>query len=767
MSKSLNPGFKFDLPSAEAASPWELTGLVREAKMDPASQHGSSADSKVAKRLQARVAAAAVKGISSSQHAPALTDGLSRTKRKALAAAEQQRLAQTNGAEPRGNSIHEPGTSVVREDTSGASAPEDASDGDEVSDTSIAELENAGPFTAAEADKERGRFFDAAPMDTKFQAANFAALNLSRPLLKACAALGYTSPTPIQAACIPLALLGRDICGSAQTGSGKTAAFALPLLERLLFRSRRVPAIYVLVLTPTRELAVQVHSMITQLAKFTDVRVALVVGGLSLSVQAATLRTSPEVVVATPGRLIDHLRNSHVVGLEDLQVLVLDEADRLLGMGFTDEVQQIVALAPRERQTLLFSATMTEDVEQLVHASLRRPLRLAADTVDQAPSTLTQEIVRLKGAHVADKEAALIALASSSYASGKTIVFFGTKVAAHRVKLLFGLAQLPAAAELHGNMSQTARLEALDDFRKGEVAFLLATDVAARGLDILGVENVINFDAPSSLESYLHRIGRTARAGAAGRALTFVLDSDRSLLKQVVKRTGAQLQVRVPPAQTIRDWGRRVEALERDVQVILAQEREEMELRRAEMTATKAENLIQYSAEIAARPARTWFQSAQQKQATAAMSKPGAKQDGKAKSAENRDKLKRRRAKEPEDTPEELKAVAAGIKKMKGLETAFRGQGVTGGRAGKMAKKQMEADVMGNRASDKKSKRRATAGEVDQEQAAVRRPSKVYSGGATVRKFEPKSLSKQGKNQIKRGGSGKRSFKSKAKHKRR
>ena len=221
--------------------------------------------------------------------------------------------------------------------------------------------------------------------DTTFSASSFSELNLSRPLVKACTELGYDAPTPIQAAVVPLALTGRDVCGRAVTGSGKTAAFMLPLLERMLHRGRNpVAATHVLVLVPVRELAVQVHSMTERLAQFTSVRAALVVGGLSANVQAASLRTRPEIVIATPGRLIDHVRNTHSVGLEDLAALVLDEADRLLEMGFLEEIREIVRHCPRRRQTLLFSATLTSGVEDLAEFSMKNPARLSA--IDLVPT---------------------------------------------------------------------------------------------------------------------------------------------------------------------------------------------------------------------------------------------------------------------------------------------------------------------------------------------------------------------------------------------
>ncbi|XP_024538523.1 DEAD-box ATP-dependent RNA helicase 28 [Selaginella moellendorffii] len=444
-----------------------------------------------------------------------------------------------------------------------------------------------------------------------FNASSFIELNVSRPLLRACDALGYRQPTPIQAACIPLALAGRDICGSAVTGSGKTAAFALPILERLLFRPRRIPAIRVLIITPTRELAVQLHSMIEKLAQFTDIRCCLVVGGLSSKVQEVALRTHPDIVVATPGRMIDHLRNTQSVGLEELAILVLDEADRLLELGFREEIHELVKLCPSRRQTMLFSATMTDEVSELIKLSLKSPVRLSADPSTERPSTLTEEVIRIRAGHEEDKEAIVLSLCSRSLKS-KTIIFSGTKVEAHRLKILFGLSGLKSA-ELHGNLTQAQRLEALEAFRKQEVDFLIATDVAARGLDIIGVESVINLECPKEIKTYVHRVGRTARAGRHGRSVTLMTEQDRLLLKAVAKRAGSKLQKRVVAATSIASWRERIEKMEEDLVQILQQEREEKFLRKAEMEANKAQNMMDYEAEIFARPKKTWFQSQQDK----------------------------------------------------------------------------------------------------------------------------------------------------------
>ncbi|KAL5177924.1 DEAD-box ATP-dependent RNA helicase 28 [Glycine soja] len=494
----------------------------------------------------------------------------------------------------------------------------------ELDHSSESEPDEQEDYRPEEEDEEEGndgdiKSFFAPSGGTSFHADSFLQLNLSRPLLRACEALGYSKPTPIQAACIPLALSGRDICGSAITGSGKTAAFALPTLERLLFRPKRMRAIRVLILTPTRELAVQVHSMIEKLAQFTDIRCCLVVGGLSTKVQEAALRTMPDIVVATPGRMIDHLRNAMSVDLDDLAVLILDEADRLLELGFSAEIQELVRLCPKKRQTMLFSATMTEEVDELIKLSLSKPLRLSADPSTKRPATLTEEVVRIRRMREVNQEAVLLAMCSKTFTS-KVIIFSGTKQAAHRLKIIFGLAGLKAA-ELHGNLTQAQRLEALEQFRKQQVDFLVATDVAARGLDIIGVQTVINFACPRDLTSYVHRVGRTARAGREGYAVTFVTDNDRSLLKAIAKRAGSKLKSRIVAEQSIHKWSHIIEQMEDQISEVLHEEREERVLRKAEMEATKAENMIAHREEIFSRPKRTWFVTEKEKKLAAKASK--------------------------------------------------------------------------------------------------------------------------------------------------
>ncbi|KAM0070291.1 putative RNA helicase [Helianthus debilis subsp. tardiflorus] len=487
-----------------------------------------------------------------------------------------------------------------------------------------------------------------------FHADSFSNLHLSRPLLRACEALGYTQPTPIQAACIPLALTGRDICGSAITGSGKTAAFALPTLERLLFRPKHRPAIRVLILTPTRELAVQIHSMIGKLAQFaTDIRCCLVLGGLSVKDQEAALRSMPDIVVATPGRIIDHLSNSMSIDLDDLSVLILDEADRLLELGFEAEIRELVRLCPKRRQTMLFSATMTEQVDELIKLLLNKPLRLSADPTTKRPPKLTEEVVRIRGKLEGNQEAVLLALCSKTFTS-KVIIFSGTKQAAHRLKILFGLAGFKAA-ELHGNLTQAQRLDALELFRRQEVDFLLATNVAARGLDIIGVQTVINYECPRDLTSYVHRVGRTARAGREGYAVTFVTDNDRSLLKAIAKRAGSKFKRRTVADPSITKWSRVIEQMEDQVASILREEREEMALRKAEMEADKAENMIRHRDEIFSCPKRTWFITEKEKKLVANAGKETEKGSKKkvmsAEEAEERRKKEKKKREHEKNLP--------------------------------------------------------------------------------------------------------------------
>eukprot|EP00941_MAST-03F_sp_MAST-3F-sp1_P005556 g5556.t1 len=474
------------------------------------------------------------------------------------------------------------------------------------------------------------QFFDKEATD-KVQASSFIELNLSRPLLAAVAKAGYQRPTPIQSRAIPLGLAGRDICASAQTGSGKTAAFLLPVLERLLYRSRKGgSATRVLIVSPTRELASQIHAEAVKLSSGTDIQAALIVGGLALGPQEAALRARPDIVVGTPGRLVDHMRNSASVHLDDVEVLVMDEADRLLDMGFEEEVHELVRFCPKGRQTMLFSATMGDEVQSLIKLSLNRPVRVCVDDVANVADRLVQEFVRIRKNAEDTREAIVVSLVKRSFGKN-TIVFCASKAQAHRLVIVLGLLEIKAA-ELHGNLTQTQRASALRRFKLGKVKILVATDLAGRGLDIPHVETVINMSMPREHSRYVHRVGRTARAGRRGRAISLVGEKGRNVMKMVVKAAGKKfssssssskklIRSRTIPPETISAYKKRIAAIEDDISAVFEMEKAEKAARVADMEVNKASNMMRYEDEIARRPKRTWFVSGKMKEATKLASK--------------------------------------------------------------------------------------------------------------------------------------------------
>lgn len=350
------------------------------------------------------------------------------------------------------------------EDDGDGDDDEPASDNDSVAtpvghpeDNASDDDSDAGSDVDAEEQKKRDAFF--APEDkTQEQSTaemakrSFQEFNLSRPILRGVAAVGFSNPTPIQRKTIPVALLGKDIVGSAVTGSGKTAAFVVPIIERLLFRPRKVPTSRVAILMPTRELAVQCYNVATKLATYTDITFCQLVGGFSLREQENVLKRRPDVIIATPGRFIDHMRNSASFTVDTLEILVLDEADRMLEDGFADELNEILTTIPKSRQTMLFSATMTDTVDKLIRVGLNRPVRLMIDAKKNTSGTLTQEFVRLRPGRESKRLGYLLHLCKEIY-TGRVIIFFRQKREAHRVRIVFGLLGLKAA-ELHGSMSQ-------------------------------------------------------------------------------------------------------------------------------------------------------------------------------------------------------------------------------------------------------------------------------------------------------------------------
>ncbi|KAJ5581632.1 Transcription factor [Penicillium sp. DV-2018c] len=525
----------------------------------------------------------------------------------------------------------EPGSGDEDEDDEGSDKDEnDDSDDDAASDNdSVAtpvqhpddvasdrESDAESEVDEEEAEKRKAFFAPEEKVDTKANMAKmtFQEFNLSRPILRGLAAVGFTDPTPIQRKAIPVGLLGKDIVGSAVTGSGKTAAFIVPILERLLFRPRKVPTSRVVILMPTRELAVQCYNVSVKLATFTDVTFCQLVGGFSLREQENVLKKRPDVIIATPGRFIDHMRNSPSFTVDTLEILVLDEADRMLEDGFADELNEILTTIPKSRQTMLFSATMTESIDKLIRVGMNRPMRLMVDAKKNTVSTLVQEFVRLRPGREDKRLGYLMYLCKEVYTK-RVIIFFRQKKEAHRVRIIFGLLGLKAA-ELHGSLTQEQRIKSVENFRDGAVAFLLATDVASRGLDIKGVETVINYEAPQSHEIYLHRVGRTARAGRSGRACTIAAEPDRKVVKLAVragKAQGAKIASRVVEQAVADSWAKKAEELADEVNEILQEEKTEKQFAQAEMQYTKSENLMKHGQEIMSRPKRTWFESEKEK----------------------------------------------------------------------------------------------------------------------------------------------------------
>ncbi len=372
----------------------------------------------------------------------------------------------------------------------------------------------------------------------------FVSLRLSQPLLQAVTAAGYTLATPIQAQAIPPILEGKDLLGCAQTGTGKTAAFALPILDRLAAtppaRPRKTRA---LVLCPTRELALQIVDSFRTYGKHQSLQTAAVFGGVGQGPQVTALRGGADIIVATPGRLLDLMEQGHA-DLRHVEVLVLDEADRMLDMGFIHDLRRIVASVPAQRQTLLFSATMPADIRHLAASFLKDPVH-----VHVAPASATADRVTQSVYHVErGQKPALLAHLAEELGMHRAIVFTRTKHGADRVVRQLYQRGIQSEA-IHGDKTQGRRQRALESFRNGRTRILVATDIASRGIDVDDVTHVVNFDIPHEPEAYVHRIGRTARAGASGVAVSFVSSEEVGLMRAIERLTRQQIPVVQAPAE--------------------------------------------------------------------------------------------------------------------------------------------------------------------------------------------------------------------------
>ena len=376
---------------------------------------------------------------------------------------------------------------------------------------------------------------------------SFEDLGLIPELLRAVTDTGYTTPTPIQAQAIPIVLAGRDVMGGAQTGTGKTASFTLPLLQRLAPHASSSPSparhpVRALIVCPTRELAMQVHESVKTYSKHLPLRSVCIYGGVDMKAQVKELREGREIVVATPGRLLDHVEGKSIA-LGQVQMLVLDEADRMLDMGFIPDIKRILALLPAQRQSLLFSATFSEEIKKLAQAMLRDPQLIEVARRNATADTITH---RVHACSTDDKRTLLTHLLTQpDYVSRQALVFVNTKFGASRLAVHL-IRQGVAADAIHGDKSQQQRTEALEAFKSGAVRVLVATDVAARGLDIEDLPFVINFELPHNAEDYVHRIGRTGRAGRSGEAISLMAPEERGRVADIEKLIRKTIEPAVP-----------------------------------------------------------------------------------------------------------------------------------------------------------------------------------------------------------------------------
>jgi len=369
---------------------------------------------------------------------------------------------------------------------------------------------------------------------------SFNSLGLSQALLKAISKKGYTTPSPIQQKAIPPILQGKDVLASAQTGTGKTAGFTLPLLHILSENPKeKYKPVRALILTPTRELAAQVYANVREYGEFLDLRSAVIFGGVNQNPQVATMRQGIDVLVATPGRLLDLINQNHI-SLKRVEILVLDEADRMLDMGFLRDIERIIKMIPEKRQNLMFSATFSNDIKKLANGILKNPVHVEATPENTTVEAISQKVYRVAKGLKTDLIIKLILDGNWQ----QVLVFTRTKHGANKLCEKMAKAGIKAAA-IHGNKSQGARTKALGGFKNGSVSVLVATDIAARGLDIPLLPHVINFELPNISEDYVHRIGRTGRAGASGEAISLVSADETTFLRDIEKLVGMRIPVEI------------------------------------------------------------------------------------------------------------------------------------------------------------------------------------------------------------------------------
>ena len=457
---------------------------------------------------------------------------------------------------------------------------------------------------------------------------SFTNFNLSKLIIKALSELEYYTPTKVQEKVIPIALNGHDIFVNSETGSGKTACFLLPIVQRIILsrnskekNNKNIIQNQALIIVPTRELALQCNLMLTQFLKYIDINYVFLCGGLSVENQINQMKNKiPDIIITTPGRLLDLIYNNKNLSLEHVNILVLDEADKLLELGFKDAIFEILELIKKNknRQTLLFSATLNPKLLDLGEHALNNPIKIKI-AQSAILTNLSQSIVRIKFANLEqnnyEKRMAYLLNIIKQKKLKRTIIFFNTKQDCHKCILYFNQFNITSCAELHGNKSQTERIKSLEDFQKGNVDFLLSTDIAGRGIDIEKVKCVINFQMPLLGERYIHRVGRTARKGYLGEAITICDDKERLLIKKIFRKEKVDINLKPIKINNeyVKDLYKKIMKIKENIDDELINEKAEKQFELAEKDIEKTMNIKLHQNEIQNRPKKIWYESTKDK----------------------------------------------------------------------------------------------------------------------------------------------------------
>ena len=484
-------------------------------------------------------------------------------------------------------------------------------------------------------EEENPYFKDKFENDLFAKGMSFTNFNLSKLIIKALSELEYYIPTKVQEKVIPIALNGHDIFVNSETGSGKTACFLLPIVQRIILSrnskenkkqtNNKIIPNQALIIVPTRELALQCNEMLTKFLKYIDLNFVFLCGGLSVENQIKQMKNKiPDIIITTPGRLLDLIYNNKNLSLEHVNILVLDEADKLLELGFKDAIFEILELIKKNknRQTLLFSATLNPKLLDLGEHALNNPIKIKI-AQSAILTNLSQSIVRIKFANLEqnnyEKRMAYLLIIIQQKKLKRTIIFFNTKQDCHKCILFFNKFGITSCVELHGNKSQTERIKSLEDFQKGNVDFLLSTDIAGRGIDIEKVKCVINFQMPLLGERYIHRVGRTARKGYIGEAITICDDKERLLIKKIFKKEKVNINLKPIKINNsdIKDLYKKIMKIKKEIDDTLINEKTEKQFEMAEKDIEKTMNIKLHQNEIQSRPKKIWYESTKDKKTKA------------------------------------------------------------------------------------------------------------------------------------------------------